>query len=117
MGKIILEKMQFYAYHGFFEEERVVGANYELTIALDVDISLPGHTDNLAHTLNYQAVYDVAKEQMKIKSHLVEHVAQRIVDKLLTDYKQIQHIELSLSKLNPPLGGQVERVTIQLSAP
>ncbi|MDR3705015.1 MAG: dihydroneopterin aldolase [Paludibacteraceae bacterium] len=117
MGKIILEKMQFYAYHGFFDEEQLVGANYELTLALDLDISLPGRTDELTDTLNYQAVYDVVKEQMDIKSRLVEHVAQRIIDRLRAEFPQIQHIELSLSKLNPPLGGQVERVTIQLSTP
>jgi dihydroneopterin aldolase len=117
MGKIILEKMQFYAYHGFFDEEQLVGANYELTLALDLDIALPGRTDELADTLNYQAVYDVVKEQMNIKSRLVEHVAQRIIDRLKAQYPQIQRVELSLSKLNPPLGGQVERVTIQLSTP
>lgn len=115
MGKIILEKMQFYAYHGCFAEERVVGTNYELDLILDLDISQAGKTDQLEHTLNYQLVYDVVKAQMAITSNLVEHVAQRIVDSLLSNFSQINQVELSLSKMNPPLGGQLKCVTIKLA--
>lgn len=114
MGKIILEKMQFYAYHGCFAEERTVGTGYELDLILDLDISQAGKTDQLEHTLNYQLVYDVVKEQMSITSNLVEHVAQRIVDELLSSFSQINQVELSLSKMNPPLGGQLKCVTIKL---
>jgi 7,8-dihydroneopterin aldolase/epimerase/oxygenase len=115
MGKIILEKMQFYAHHGHFDEEQVVGANYELTLTLHLDISLPAHTDDLVDTLNYQEVYDVVKAEMKIKSRLIEHVSQRIVNALFKHFSQLQQVDLSFSKINPPLGGQVERVTIELS--
>lgn len=115
MGKIVLEKMQFFAHHGHFDEEQIVGANYELTLTLDLDVSKPGLTDELVDTLNYQEVYDVVKAEMKIKSRLIEHVSQRIVSALMSKFSQLKQVDLSFSKMNPPLGGQVERVTIQLS--
>lgn len=115
MAKIKLEKMQFFAHHGHFDEEQIVGANYELSLTLHLDTSKPGQTDELEDTLNYQEVYDVVKQEMKIKSRLVEHVSQRIVSALLNSFKQLQQVDLSFSKINPPLGGQVERVTIELS--
>lgn len=115
MARIKLEKMQFFAHHGHFDEEQLVGANYELSLTLHLDCSKPGETDELEDTLNYQKVYDVVKREMKIKSRLIEHVSQRIVKALFHQFKQIQELELSFSKMNPPLGGQVERVTIVLS--
>lgn len=115
MGKIILEKMKFYAYHGCFSEEQLVGTNYELTLGIELDTSKASKTDSLEDALNYQNVYHVVKKEMEIKSKLIEHVAQRIVDKLLNTYPQIEQVDLILSKLNPPLGGQIERVSIEMS--
>ncbi|MDR1679124.1 MAG: dihydroneopterin aldolase [Prevotellaceae bacterium] len=115
MAKIILEKMQFYAHHGHFDEEQTVGAHYELTLSFDLDISIPSQSDNLADTVNYQEVYMLIKEEMAIKSRLLEPVVQRILDKLLARFPQIRQANLRLSKLNPPLGGQLERVSIEQS--
>lgn len=114
MAQIILKKMQFYAYHGFFDDEQKIGANYELTLSLDLDTSQPSMTDELKHTLNYQEIYDVVKLEMSIPSRLIENVAQRIIDALYNKFEQVKEITLKFSKLNPPLGGQVDRVTICL---
>ena len=114
MSKIILEKMQFYAYHGCFAEEQLVGTNYEVTLAIEVDTTKASKTDALENALNYQEIFTVVKTEMGINSKLIEHVGQRIVDRLLNTFPQIQEIELSLSKLNPPLGGQIERVSIEI---
>ncbi len=114
MEKIILEKMNFYAYHGCFEQEKIVGANYEITLSLEVDCMQACLTDNLSYTINYQEVYDLVKKEMAIKSNLIEHAGQRIVSAIKSCFPQIKKVELWLSKLNPPLGGQVNRVTIQM---
>jgi dihydroneopterin aldolase len=114
MAKILLEGMQFYAYHGHFAEEQKVGTKFELSLSIEVDIERASQTDNLDDTLNYLSVYQLIKEEMEINSHLIEHVAKRICKKLLSVFPQIENIELKLSKLNPPLGGQVERVSILL---
>jgi len=115
MTQIILENMLFYAYHGFFDEEQKIGNEYHVSVTLDVDSSLAGKTDDLSHTLNYQLVYNAVKAQMSVQSRLVEHAAQRILDDLLATFPMIQKATVAVSKMNPPLGGQVEKVTVVVS--
>jgi len=114
MSKISLENMEFHAYHGCLEHEQTLGNTFIVNISMELDTKLAGETDNLEHTLNYQLVYDVVKAQMEIPSKLIEHVGQRLLDNIMRSFPQIEVLEVSLSKLNPPLGGKVERVTIQL---
>ncbi len=115
MGWIHLENMEFYAYHGHFKEEQVVGNKFLVNIDIKTDISKAAQTDKLEDTLNYQAVYDIIKKQMETSSSLLEHVANRIMDALYEAFEEnIQKIILRVSKLNPPLGGKIKRVSISL---
>ncbi len=115
MEKITLENMSFYAYHGCFEQEQIVGTKYEITLTLTLDCSKAAQTDNLEDTVSYLEVYGVVKKEMNIKSKLIENVAQRIINAVKNQFPQIVEVEIRLSKLNPPLGGQVNRVTIQMA--
>lgn len=115
MSKITLQDMEFHAYHGCLSHENELGNTFMLNLTIKLDTKLAGQTDSLSDALNYQEVYDVVKEQMEIKSNLIEHVAQRIVDAVLKNFKQIQGVKLQLSKMNPPLGAKVGAVTIKLS--
>ena len=115
MTRITLENMEFHAYHGCLEHEQQLGNTFIVTLSMELDTSLAGATDELVHTLNYQLVYDVVKAQMKIPSKLIEHVGQRIVDTLFSAFPQIQVLAVKLSKMNPPLGGKVDCVTIELT--
>jgi dihydroneopterin aldolase len=115
MAKIILENMEFHAFHGCLEHEQQLGNTFVVSVNMELDTTHPGKTDELEHTLNYQLVYDAVKGQMEMSSKLIEHVGQRILDSLLNDFPQIRSLDVKLSKLNPPLGGKVDRVTIELS--
>jgi len=115
MSKISLENMEFHAFHGCLEHEQTLGNTFIVNINMELDTNLAGETDNLEHTLNYQLVYDVVKVQMEIPSKLIEHVGQRVLDNIMRSFPQIEVLEVRLSKLNPPLGGKVERVSIELS--
>ena len=115
MSKISLENMEFHAFHGCLEHEQTLGNTFIVNVNMELDTKLAGETDNLEHTLNYQLVYDVVNAQMEIPSKLIEHVGQRILDNIMRNFPQIEALEVRLSKLNPPLGGKVERVTIELS--
>ncbi|HJV78231.1 MAG TPA: dihydroneopterin aldolase [Paludibacter sp.] len=115
MSKIILENMEFHAFHGCLEFEQQLGNTFIVSVAMELDTTHPGKTDELEHTLNYQLVYDVIKGQMEMPSKLIEHVGQRILDSLFVDFPQIRSLDVKLSKLNPPLGGKVERVSIELN--
>ena len=111
---IILENMEFHAYHGCLEHEQTLGNTFIVSLSLGLDTELAGRTDDLEHTLNYQLVYDVVKREIEIPSKLIEHVGQRILDCVYNEFPQILEIGVRLSKLNPPLGGKVNRVTIEL---
>ncbi|MDP4240129.1 MAG: dihydroneopterin aldolase [Bacteroidota bacterium] len=114
MSNIILENMEFHAFHGCLEHEQQLGNTFIVSICLELDTTLAGKTDELGETLNYQLVYDVVKAQMEVPSKLIEHVGQRILDHIFNEFPQVRGLEVRLSKMNPPLGGKVDRVTIEL---
>ena len=114
MSKICLENMEFHAFHGCLEFEQQLGNTFVVSLCMELNTEQAGKTDNLEDTLNYQLVYDNVKEQMEIPSKLIEQVGQRIMDSVFEKFPQIKELEIKLSKLNPPLGGRVERVTIEL---
>ncbi len=114
MGVIEIEGMEFYAYHGHFAEEQIVGNRFIVDLTINTDCSKAAKSDDLADALNYMAVYQVIKEEMQIKSHLLEHVAGRIINRLCDNYKTIEKAKIKISKLNPPMGGQIEKVSVTL---
>ena len=115
MAKIILENMEFHAFHGFLDHESELGNTFLVSISMDINTEKAGKTDDLHDTLNYQSVYNIVRNEMKIPSTLIEHVGQRILDAVFEEYQQIKELEVTLSKLNPPLGGKVEKVSIVLN--
>lgn len=114
MATITLENMEFRANHGVLDHEKELGNNFLITAILEVDTSKAGITDHLEDTINYALVYNSIKKQVEIPSNLIEHVAERIVDTLFNKFLKIHKLTLHLSKLNPPLSGKVEKVTITL---
>jgi dihydroneopterin aldolase len=114
MGLIEIEKMEFYAYHGHFEEERIVGNRFLIDIAIKTDTEKAAYSDKIEDALNYQAVYKTIKTEMQNKSHLLEHIARRILDALYAEFKSIDHIKLKVSKMHPPMGGQIENVSVTM---
>lgn len=115
MGLIEIEGMQFYAYHGHFEAERVVGNKFQVDLRFKTDSSVAAISDDLNDTVNYQEVYNLVKSQMMVKSHLLEHVARRILDSLFQKFPEIKKARVKISKLNPPMNGEIEKVSVTLS--
>lgn len=116
MNKVELVGMKFYAHHGCFEEERIIGNKFVVNFWAEADLSLPSKTDDINDALNYQEVYNVIKGEMAQPSHLLEHVARRILDAVKTKFPYIENAQVTIDKLNPPLGGEVyaSRVTMDL---
>lgn len=115
MGLIEIENMEFYAFHGHYREERVIGNRFLVNLQIKTSTDKASETDNLNDTLNYQVAYDIVKEQMHIKSHLLEHVAGRILDSLYSRFTSIEKATVKISKLNPAMGGNIEKVSVTLS--
>ncbi|MDH6304523.1 dihydroneopterin aldolase [Parabacteroides sp. PF5-5] len=112
--KIELRDMKFYAYHGVLPQETRVGNYFTVSLLLEAPLGNAVQTDDLEDTINYAAVYELVKKEMLIPSKLLEHAAGRILHSLKEHFPQITAIEVSLSKLNPPLGGEVYSASVIL---
>jgi 7,8-dihydroneopterin aldolase/epimerase/oxygenase len=112
MGHINIEGIRLYGFHGCLDEEAKIGSNYEVNVYIDFNFSAASSTDILDKTVDYVVVFSIVKKQMAIRSKLLEHVAKRIYDQIMRHYKTIDGLKVSISKLNPPMNGNVERVTI-----
>jgi 7,8-dihydroneopterin aldolase/epimerase/oxygenase len=115
MGKILLEGMDFFAYHGHFREEQIIGTKFTIDLEMEFDTGKAETTDQLHDTVNYQEIYLIVKREMEINTHLLERVARRILDSVKQAFPQIKQAKVKISKLNPPLGGKVDRVSCILA--
>ena len=115
MGLILIENMEFYSFHGHFREERIVGNKFLVDLTIETDMKLAAASDNLKDAVNYQRAYDIVKSQMEMKSHLLEHIAGRILDAIYAELKGIAKITIKVSKMNPPMGGKIGSVSVVMS--
>ena len=114
MDKIELEGLEFYAYHGFYNEERKIGCHYIVNLELFGDLSAVLETDNLDDTINYSEIYRTVKAEMEISSKMIEHVAGRIVIHILRDFSKVQGVKIKISKINPSVGGKLKSAGVIL---
>ena len=114
MNKITVEGIKLYAYHGCLEEEGKIGTNYIVDVTMETDFAEAAKTDDLNKTIDYVIVYNIVKTQMAIRSKLIEQVGQRIVNELKKELKGLKKVKVKVTKLNPPMNGDVERVSITI---
>jgi 7,8-dihydroneopterin aldolase/epimerase/oxygenase len=114
MGLIEIEGMEFYAFHGYFEAEKIVGNRFLVNVAIETHCEKAAQSDNLDDALNYQTIYQLIYEEMQKPSSLLENVAGRILNRLYDEFKTISNVKVKISKINPPMGGQIERVSVTL---
>lgn len=112
MNKIKLKNIRTFSYHGCLVEESKIGSNYRVDLEIEADLSTSAQSDKLADTVDYVHLNKIVVEEMAIRSELLEHVAKRIIDRTLGELKLVNRVEVAVSKLNPPIGGDVEEVTI-----
>jgi dihydroneopterin aldolase len=112
MGLIQIENMEFYSFHGHFKEERIVGNKFLVDLTIETDMKIPMESDNLKDAVNYQRIYEIVKLQMEKKSHLLEHIAGRILDAIYSEMEGIKKVTIKVSKLNPPMGGKIGSVSV-----
>lgn len=115
MGVIAIEGMEFHAYHGCFEEEQIIGTKFIVDLYFETNTSKAEESDQLIDTINYADVFQLVKAEMEKVSKLLEHVGKRILNSLKHGYPQVEWAEVKVSKMNPPLGGQMESVSVTIS--
>ena len=113
-AEVKLEGLDFYAYHGFYEQEQKIGNRFSVDVTVFFDYS-EARKDDLSKTIDYQTLYAAVKEEMAIPSKLLETVAAKVIDRIFTIHTSISNVEVSVSKFNPPIGGQCEKAKVTLS--
>ena len=112
MGLIQIENMEFYAFHGHFREEQIVGNKFLVDLTLETEMSVASKSDNLKDAVNYQKAYQIVKAEMEKKSYLLENIAGRILDALYSEMTGIKKATVRVSKMNPPVGGRIGSVSV-----
>ncbi|TVZ52637.1 dihydroneopterin aldolase [Dokdonia sp. Hel_I_53] len=113
MGKIRVTNIRVYAYHGCLSEETAIGSDYNVDVEITAELSKSARSDKLSDTVDYVLLNRIVKEEMAIPSALLETVCERILVRFFDEEALIQEATVSVSKLNPPIGGDVERVTVE----
>ncbi len=114
MGFITLEGLEFFAYHGFYEEEQKVGNKYSVDITVETGLRKAAEEDKLSETVNYEDLYRIAAVVMSRKSRLLEHIAFQIIEDIRSLYPFVLKVVVSVSKYNPPIGGVCNKAKITL---
>lgn len=111
--KVGLEGIKFYAHHGYYEEETVIGNHYILDVTVETDFSAASQADDLTQTVNYEKIYQTCSEVMAKNVKLLETISEQIIDSLKLQYPEIRKIIVRIQKLNPPFGGDVHAAVIE----
>ncbi len=115
MGIIKVENIRVFAHHGCLQEETKIGSDYRVDVKVTADLKTSASSDDLKDTIDYVFLNAVVREEMAQPSKLLETVVQRILNRFFNEDKLIKKATVSVSKINPPIGGDVEMVTITMS--
>lgn len=112
MGIIRISNIRVYAYHGCMVEEGKIGSDYRVDLEVKADLKKSARTDQLADTVDYVHLNRIVKEEMAVRTKLLETVASSILDRILSELDLVSKAQVKVSKLNPPIGGNVEMVSV-----
>ncbi len=115
MSVIALEGMKFFAYHGVYDEEKILGGEYIVDVFIEANVDKAAEEDELNKTVNYEMIYTICDIEMSKSSDLIETVLHRIKTRIKENFQIIKSLTIKVSKLNPPLGGRVKAASIEKS--
>lgn len=113
-SQISLNKVRIYAYHGVLPQEKKVGGWYNVSVTIYYDFSKAIISDNVEDTIDYSAVLGVIKNEMSVPSKLLENLAGRIGEALFSTFSDIEALEISVEKENPPMGSDISGACVLL---
>ncbi len=114
MGYIILSNVRTYSFHGCMDEEEKIGAEFRTDIKVKTDMTKAAETDDLQYGLDYTRLNEIVMAEMKIRAKLMETVALRIIKQIFNEFYIAEKVEVKVTKLNPPVGGNIEAVSVIL---
>jgi dihydroneopterin aldolase len=112
--QVALRDVRFYAYHGFYPEEQVIGAVFYVDVETEFE-QADSSEDELGNTINYEELFNIVQTEMKNTSKLIETVAEKILSSILNRFSELHGVRVCIRKMNPPLNGEVGNSQITLS--
>ena len=116
MSSIRLKNIRIFTNHGCLTEEEKIGSDYLVNLTVQADLSEAARSDQLKDTVDYVHLNRIVKEQMAQRSKLLEHVGQRIIDTIFEELPVVESVKVTVSKVNPPIGGDVAEVSVTMSS-
>lgn len=114
MTTIRLKNIKIYAFHGCMMEEGQIGSDYLVNLTVKANLDKAAETDRLQDTIDYVILQKIVKEEMAVRSKLLEHVGKRIIDKIMLDLPLVNSVKVRVAKVNPPIGGDVATVSVTM---
>ena len=111
MGLIKVEGIRVFAYHGHLPEEAILGGHFIVNVWVEADTVEVEKTDDLKHTVDYVNIIAIVKEQMAIRSNMIEHPAKRIVDTILP-LNKVKKVTVELEKVLPPINATFDKISV-----
>ena len=113
LATVRLVNAVFYAHHGVLEEEHKIGGRYEVDVSMDLDVTAAAATDDLSKTVDYERVYALVQRVVTgANAYLIERLAAEIAEAVCRAYPAIVHVEVTVRKPNPPVGGPTDRAEV-----
>jgi dihydroneopterin aldolase len=114
MHRVFVNGLEVFAFHGITDEEKHNGTKFVLYIVVETEFTKAAYEDNLKYTIDYSKVCEIAEEQMKLTSNLLEHVAQRIVNAIYQSFEGVKKVNVKIQKLSPPLEFKLFSVGVEV---
>ena len=111
MGLITVEGIRVFAHHGHLPEEAILGGHFIVNVWVEADTTEVEKTDDLNDTVDYVKIIDIVKEQMAIRSNMIEHPAKRIVDAILP-LNKVQKVTVEVEKIQPPIDAAFDKISV-----
>lgn len=115
MSTIRLKNIRIYTNHGCLIEEEKIGSDYLVNLTVKANLGVAAKSDHLNDTVDYVHLNHIVKAEMAIRSKLLEQVGQRIIDRIFLELPLVTKAKVTISKLNPPIGGDVEEVSVTMN--
>jgi len=108
---IQLKQLRFFGFHGLYPEERKTGNEFEVNLSVSYVIQADTVTD-IGDTINYSELYELVKYEMRQTTDLLESLSLSIAQKIKSSYPAVKKIDISISKLNPPIENFIGNVGV-----
>lgn len=112
---ITLKNCAFFAHHGVFAEEAVLGQRFYVDVEFDVDAEDAAATDTLEGTVHYGIAFEVIEEIVTgTRKQLIEALALAVARGLLDRFAEILRVRVTLRKPSAPIAGVLDYVQVSV---